>query len=571
MRNKAVVIFIAAIFLLLVAGLLNLQLIQGRRFRELSNKNCIRLLTQAGARGRILDRRGQVIIGNRLSYDVLVLPQDEEQIEASFKKLSSVLNTSYDKLKDDFKKGYQSSSMPVNVARNIDAKKAIILEELKLDFPAIVIQPHPARDYPYNRLACHVIGYLNEIDHWRLSKLDDYGYKTKDIVGFGGIEEKYDYYLRQEEGALSVEVDHRGSFIRMLGFKPSKNGKDVQLTLDLKIQKIVEDNLADRTGSIIIMDPATGEIMAMASSPGFSPAAFVKKSGSYISRLFNSPYAPTLNRAISGVYPAGSVFKMVVASAALETGKINPDTTFVCNGSTRVGRQEFSCWNKHGPQNLLLALEHSCNVFFYKTGLLAGAQNLHDYALKLGLSRPTNIDLPYESSGFVPSPLWKRISRFKNWFDGDTANFSIGQGDLLVTPIQITRMAAVFANRGMLVRPYLVKAVDNHDISRYQRKITRAGLKKSTIDSINQGLRKAVSGTSGTGNILASLPVEVAGKTGTVQVPHGSPHAWFVGFFPYKNPKFVICVFLEHGSSGQVSCRLAKQIIEMMVKEDLIR
>jgi penicillin-binding protein 2 len=570
MRNKIISLFMIFIFFFLVLGLVNLQVIHGRKFKELSNKNCIRLLTQVGARGRILDRQGRVIIGNRLSYDVLILPQDEKQIEAALDKLSSILPVSYDNLKEAFKKGYLSSSIPVTVAKSIDAKKAIILEELKLNFPAIVIQPHPIRDYPYNRLACHVIGYLNEIDHWRLTKLGDYGYKTKDIVGFGGIEEKYDYYLRQEEGALSVEVDHRGSFIRVLGFKPPKNGKDVQLTLDLKIQKIVEDNLGDRKGSIIIMEPYTGEIIAMASSPGFSPAAFIKKSGAYITGLFSDPQAPILNRAISGVYPAGSVFKVVVASAALETGKINLDTTFLCTGSTYVGRQEFSCWDKHGLQNLLMALTHSCNVFFYKTGLLVGAQNLHDYALKFGLSRPTFIDLPYESSGFVPSPLWKRISRFKSWFGGDTANFAIGQGDLLVTPIQITRMMAVFANKGMLVNPYLVRAVDNQDISAYQRKFTKAPLKKSTINYVNQGLRSVVGESSGTGNILAKLPVEVAGKTGTVQVPQGQPHAWFAGFLPYKNPKFVICVFLEHGGSGQASCRLARQIIEMMNQEGLI-
>jgi len=570
MRNKIISFFIIFIFLFLVLGLVNLQIIQGRQFKDLSNKNSIRLLTQEGARGRILDRYGHVIIGNRLSYDVLILPQEEKQIDAALSKLSLILSVSYNELKDTFKKGYIAPSIPVNVAKNIDAKKAIVLEELKSDLPVLVIQPHPVRDYPYARLACHTIGYLNEIDRWRLTKLADYGYKTKDIVGFGGIEEKYDYYLRQEEGALSMEVDHRGSFIRVLGFKPPRNGKDVQLTLDLKIQKIAEDNLGDRKGSIIIMEPYSGEILALVSSPGFSPPAFIKKSGAYIANLFNNSEAPLLNRAISGVYPAGSVFKVVVASAALETGKINLDTTFLCTGSAYVGRQEFSCWDKHGLQSLLPALAHSCNVFFYKTGLLVGAQNLHDYALKFGLSRTTLIDLPYESSGFVPSPLWKRLSRFKGWFDGDTVNFSIGQGELLVTPIQITRMMAVFANQGLLVTPYLAKAVDNQDISVYQKKFNKVPLKKSTIDSVNQGLRRVISESKGTANILSSLAVEVAGKTGTVQVPRGQPHAWFVGFFPFKKPRFVICVFLEHGGSGQASCRIARQIIEMMSEEGLI-
>jgi penicillin-binding protein 2 len=276
MRNKIVAIFLTFIFCFLVFGLVNLQVIHGRQFKNLSNKNCIRLLTQVGGRGRILDRQGRVIVGNRLAYDVLVLPQDEDQLETALNKLSLVLSVDYGSLKEAFKKEYISPSIPVTVFRNIGLKKALILEETKVDFPSIVIQPHPVRDYPYNRLACHLIGYLGEIDHWRLTKLGDYGYKTKDIVGFGGIEEKYDYYLRQEDGVLSVEVDHRGNFMRVLGFKPAHNGKDVELTLDLKMQQIVEDILGDRKGSVIIMDPYTGAILAMASAPGFSPPALSK-------------------------------------------------------------------------------------------------------------------------------------------------------------------------------------------------------------------------------------------------------------------------------------------------------
>ncbi|MGE5197817.1 MAG: penicillin-binding transpeptidase domain-containing protein, partial [Deltaproteobacteria bacterium] len=481
-----------------------------------------------------------------------------------------LLDTSAQKLKEAFDNGYIASTIPVAVAKNIDMKKAIALEELKLDFPSIVIQPHPLRDYPFGKLACHVTGYLNEIDHWRLTRLSDYGYKTKDIVGFGGIEEKYDYYLREEDGALSVEVDHQGRFMRVVGFKPPRNGKDIQLTLDLRLQKIVEDKLADKPGSVILMNPDNGEVLAMASSPDFYPSAFIKKSGDYISRLVTDQEAPLVNRAISGVYPAGSIFKPITATAALESGKIDLSTVFTCTGGIFIGEQEFSCWSRHGEQNLFSAMAHSCNTFFYRTGLLAGAQRMHDYAVRLGLARITAVDLPYESAGFVPSPLWKRIHRFKGWFSGDTANLSIGQGDLLVTPIQMTRMAAVFANKGMLVTPYLVKAVGGRDICSNQRKISRIALKENTIAYIREGMRMAVSDPTGTASVLSGLATPVAGKTGTVQVPHGQPHAWFVGFFPYKNPRFVICVFLEHGGSGEASCILARQIIEMMTQEGLI-
>jgi penicillin-binding protein 2 len=296
----------------------------------------------------------------------------------------------------------------------------------------------------------------------------------------------------------------------------------------------------------------------------------VKKSGSSIDSLFNHPDSALLNRAIAGVYPPGSVFKLVVAAAALETNKINLGTTFFCPGSTNIGKRQFNCWDTHREQDLIGAITRSCDVFFYRTGLLLGPQVIHDYAIKFGFHKPTSVDLPYEAIGFVPDPLWKRLYRFQNWFDGDTANFAIGQGDLLVTPLQILRMMAVFANRGFLVNPYIVKAIDGRDISLYQKRISRLNLKEKTLDYIRQGLRRVVSEPDGTANVLSSLEVPVAGKTGTSQVSYGQPHGWFVGFFPFKNPKFVLCVFLEHGGSGYNACVLTKQIIEMMVTEGLI-
>jgi len=570
MRIKVLQFLLAIGFLFLALGLLNVQLIQGNKFKDLSNKNCIRLIPQMGTRGRILDCQGSIIVGNYLSYDVMILPQEVDHLDKVLISVSGILGVSPKDLKDSYKSGFIAPFAPVTIAQNIDMHKAIALEELKLDLPGLIIQPCPQRSYPYGRLACHILGYLNEIDRWRLTKLADYGYKIKDIVGFGGIEEKYDYFLHQKEGGLSVEVDHTGRLVRVLGFKPPQNGKDIQLTLDLKIQKIIEDHLIDRKGSIIVMHPYTGEIIAMASQPNFNPALFIKKSGPSISSLFNNPEAPLINRSISGLYPAGSVFKLVVATGALETGKINSAKTFFCPGSIHIGNQEFSCWGTHNQQNLREAITHSCNIFFYRTGLLLGAQLIHDYALKLGFSKATSVDLPYEAGGFVPYPLWKKIYRFKNWFDGDTANLAIGQGDLLVTPLQITRMMAVFANKGILVAPYIVKAIDGRDISHDQKKNMRLSIKEDTIDYIRQALRNVVADSGGTAGVLSSLSIPIAGKTGTAQVSRGQSHAWFAGFFPFSNPRFVICVFLEHGGPGQASCVLTKQIIETMIQEGLI-
>ncbi|MDI6605739.1 MAG: penicillin-binding protein 2 [Candidatus Omnitrophota bacterium] len=570
-RIKSVAISLILLLIILILVLFNLQVIKGRKFKELSDKNCIRLLPQSGARGKILDRNGRPIASNKLSYDLMLLPQEPVLLDETIKAIARILGNDPQALKKAFRNNYIAGSVPVLIAKNIDIKKAIVLEELKFDIPGVIIQLKPARYYPYGSLACHALGYLNEIDRWRLTKLADYGYKTKDIVGFGGIEELYDFYLRQEEGGISFEVDHRGRFVRLLGFKPPRNGKDIRLTLEINLEKIAEDKLGGRKGSVIIMDPYSGEVIAMASSPGFDPAFFVDKTeGPEVSNLLNNPDAPFINRAISGLYPAGSVFKVVVACAGMETGKITAATDYFCEGSLLIGGKEFACWTKHGLQDLKAAIAHSCNVFFYKTGLLCGSQTIHTYALKFGMGRPTSIELPYEAGGFVPSPLWRRINKFRSWYGGDTANLSIGQGDLLVTPLQIARMMAIFANKGSLVWPCLVKEVDGRDISLYRRKTRKLNISESTIDYIREGLRNAVSDEGGTAHILAGLSVSVAGKTGTAQVSGSRSHAWFVGFFPYEKPKFVICVFLEHGGSGSASCVLTKRIIEAMAEQGLI-
>lgn len=569
-RLRIINFLVIFIFLFLFFGLFHLEIIKGEKFRELSSSNSVRLLPQEGSRGRILDAQGRLIVDNELCYDLLLMSQNAKQVDSVLKEASVVLGRNFQELKDAFKNNFISSSAVITVARDIGVKKAMALEELKSELDGIVILPRPQRKYPYGKLASHVIGYINEIDRWRLTKLEDYGYKTKDMVGFGGIEEKYDYYLRQDEGGLSIEVDSRVNFVRALGFKSPKNGKDLQLTLDLKIQQIVEDALADAVGAVVLMEPYSGQIIAMVSAPNFSPSAFLKRQNPYLRNLFSDTHAPLVNRAISSAYPVGSIFKLVVATAALETGKINLSTVFSCPGSMYIGKQKFSCWDTHHEEDLISAIAHSCNVFFYRTGLLLGPQTIHDWAVKFGFSRLSSVNLPYEIEGVVPNPLWRKIYRLKNWFDGDTLNFTIGQGELLVTPLQVARMMAVFANGGGLVSPYIVKAIYGRDISSYHKKITPLHIKTNTIDSIRKGLRGAVLDASGTANVLSTLSVSIAGKTGTAQAPPGQPHGWFAGYFPYKNPKFVICVFLERGGAGYYATLVAKQIIERMIREGLI-
>jgi len=567
MRIKILSAVIIFIFGVLAVLLFNMQVIQGANFKSLSDKNCMRLISQPGSRGRILDKHGNVIVGNSISYDLQILPQEKLELNKTLSAAAVVLNIGFEELISRYKKNYLAPFIPVTVAKNINTKKAIALGELKSDYNSIIIQPCSIRYYPNDGLASHVIGYLSQIDPWRLDKLDDYGYKVKDMVGFGGIEEKYDYYLRQIEGALSVEVDHRGKFIRVLGFRPAQDGKDIQLTLDINLQKIVEGALQDKNGAVIIMDPNTGEVLAMASTPGFSPAEFLADSNSSMKNISGSAL---MNKAISSVYASGSVFKLVSACAGLEKGKIDANTTYVCTKTMKVGNRDFACWARHEEENLALAIAHSCDIFFYKVGLLLGAQAIHDYALKFGFAKATGIDLPYESSGVIPDPLWKKMNKRQDWYDGDTANFVIGQGFTLVSAIQTVRFIAVFANKGTLVTPFLVKAIGGKDIRKSQIMLTSVAVKKNVLNQVRQDLKGVVNNPQGTANILEGLPVSVAGKTGTAQFGNNQTHGWFAGFFPFDNPSFAICALIEKNGTGAAASGLVKQIIEGMILEKLI-
>ncbi|MCM8780026.1 MAG: penicillin-binding protein 2, partial [Candidatus Omnitrophica bacterium] len=538
-------------------------------FYYLSKNNSIRIIPQEGARGRILDRNSNVLVDNYLSFDILALAGDMQDKDKTFKRLSEILEVPEETLRRRFSLRYFAAFSPVKIAENIERSRAIKIEMFNQELSGITLQAAPKRHYPYGKLASQVIGYLGEIDYWRLEKLKDYGYQAGDIVGYGGVEERYDYYLRSVKGGLQVEVDHRGRFKRTLGYRYPANGKDVQLTLDINLQKIAEDCLSDNKGAVVIMEPSSGEILAMVSFPGFNPDVFLQGSPAQVQKIFGDPDAPLLNRSIGSVFQPGSVFKAVTAVAGLSTGKIEPATTYFCPGSMRVGKRIFSCWNTHGVQNLYQAIAHSCDVYFYHVGLAVGPQAMSEFAAKLGLGKPTGIDLPQEASGNIPSPLARKSQR-RGWYEGDTANFAIGQGEVQVTPLQLARMMAVFANGGFLVTPYIIKSIDGKDASRIRRRIEPVGVNKNFIDIVRKGLRQVVEDEHGTADILNLAKVPIAGKTGTAEAPPKQPHSWFVGFFPYDSPKFTLCVFLEHGGSSHYAVAIARKIIERMLEENLL-
>ena len=564
--------FIIVGFLFLCLALFYYQIIKFSKYRQLSQANRIRILPQSASRGCILDRNGNLLAGNTLSHDLLIMPQEGGWPEGQISKLSQILSVSETELKSKYKKGYTTSFIPVLLYRDISLPSAIAVGQQKYDLPEVIIQARPKRTYPSGRIASHILGYLSYIDAWRLERLKEYGYKIQDLVGCSGIEQVYDYILHAGDGGKQVEVDSKGRLSRVLGYKAPQKGGDIELTIDLRLQKIIHKNLKGHSGCVVVLDPVNGDILALVSYPDFDPQVFQEGSPSLLKPLLNDLDAPLFNRATNGLYPPGSVFKIVVAAAGLEKKKINPNTKFFCSGNTQIGNRLFSCWGWHGEQDLVDALAHSCNNFFYNSGLQLGPQLINEYALKFGLSQLTGIDLTSESAGSLPYSLWQRIKKSHRWYDGDTANISIGQGGIIVTPLQIARMFAVLANDGKLIKPRLLKSVKqgNRIINLSFKPASNIPISKGTLRIIREGLFNAVEDPEGTAKILADLKISVAGKTGTAQVQEGRAHGWFAGYFPTDKPKFVICVFLEHVGTGYYCCQLTKRIIQQMLDEGLL-
>jgi len=567
MRIGNVRILAGILFIILIGRLFYFQIIQGNFYYYVSNKNCIRLLPHEGVRGKILDRHNELIVDNRISYAISVLPQEFRQNAGTLSKLAVLLSTPTSKITKAIKKDFISSFVPIVVAKDVDKKTAFLIEENKFELPGVIVQIIPKRYYPYHDAASHLLGYVAKIDTWRITKLKDYGYKMRDIVGFGGLEEYLEHDLRAIGGGTQIQVDHRGRVQKVLGFREPLEGRDVSVTLDIKIQRIIEDAFAGRKGAAVIMEVDTGKIIALVSSPGFYPGAFTDSDqAEYVSGILRSPDSPLMNRALSGLYPVGSVFKAIVAIAALEKRKITPDKRYFCPGKLLVGAKEFKCWSTHGSQNLVEALTHSCNVYFYHLALLLGPDSLTEYALKFGLSKPTGIDLLHEVSGYIPSVVSRRM-KLRKWYDGDTANFGIGQGDVLVTPLQAARLMGIIASGGKYIKPFVVRKIADQEI--IPPEAAMLTLDPATLKTVIEGLKNVVNAETGTANIGWG-DLRVAGKTGTAQVHTKLSHGWFAGFLPYDKPRFAFCFFLENTGPSINCVILAHQVFNKMKEENLL-
>lgn len=552
MKEKMISGMVAVLFVLLAAGLFYTQVVKFNYYNRLSRNNSIRLIPIDGPRGIIFDRNGKVLTSNRLSFDIAIIYNELRDRGKLAGLLVDVLKFSRQDVINALKKSGEKPYVPVTIAQDIGIPRALVLEEATIDTPGLVVQTKSKRSYRYDYAGAHVLGYLGEITEGELEDLKDYGYRSGDLLGRDGLEKYYEVYLRGVDGGTQIEVDSHGRQTRVLGVKEPSGGQDIYLTIDIELQKACDRLLGERSGAIVVMDPRNGEILALASHPSYDPNIFINKEDSYErSVLMNDERGrPMSDRALSGQYQPGSVFKIVTSSAALETRAIDLNTKFTCGGSYSTGHAYFNCWKErgHGPQNITDGIMNSCNVFFYNAAHRTGVDAIEAYARQFGFGRPTGIDLPDEAKGIVPGKAWKRAFAKDKWYEGDTLNYAIGEGYLLVTPIQVVNMTAVIANGGYLEHPFVVKKIGSMDIFPGGRK--SLSIKKDTIQTIREGMFRAVNSEGGTGRRARVEGLAVAGKTGTAETGLGRTHAWFTGFAPYGDPKICIVVFLEHGGKG---------------------
>lgn len=563
--------FVFFAFSVLYLRLFQLQVISARRFKKISKENCIQVLFQQAPRGTILDRKGKVLVNNRSAFSLLFssLNLSETSIKKSIDKISNILEVDKEYLAKQVEAQKWHPFSFACLIKDIKREKMFQLAEEKPNIPGINIQTETVRYYTNGDFASHILGYIGEVDSSELRKSGN-EYKIGNVVGKNGIEKVYDSELRGTEGGKQIEVNVVGRQLRVLREIEPIKGNTLVLTIDYRLQKVAEESLGDLSGAVVILDPQSGEILSLVSKPSFNPNIFtIPLTEQEWNYFFTTSSYPLVNRAIQAQYAPGSTFKIVVAIAALEEEKITPFDTFFCRGSFKSGREQriFGCWRKegHGREDIVGGLADSCDVYFYNVGLKTGVWNITKFAKKFGLGRKTGINLPSEKGGILPNPDWKRKKVGEPWFEGDTLNLSIGQGYLLVTPLQMANLMSCIVNGGKLYRPYIVKRIlDNKNrlIKEMKpHKIRDVKISDETLSIIKKSLKVAVEKGTGRATYLKNL--SVGGKTGTAENPHGENHAWFLSFAPVEFPQIVICVLVEHGGSGgAIAAPITRKILK---------
>ena len=542
--------------------LVYLQLIEGQRNRQLAENNRIRLIPKPPVRGNIFDRKGRVLASSRLSRSVYVWPLARKQAQwpATLKRLSKILNMPESEIKKRLERAGYNSPELLRITRDITPAQITALAEYSNELEGVEVDIEAVRNYPNGELAAHILGYTGELSDEELKKRKAEGYRMGDIVGQMGVEAAFEQQLRGEWGGQQVEVDGAGQIVKVLGQKQAKSGKDVYLTIDLEVQKAAEAALGDRKGAIVALNPNNGAVLAMVSRPTFDPNIFSSRISPAIWKQLQGKDHPFVNRALRG-FPPASTFKIVTATAGMESGKFSPDTVLQTYGALTFGGTTFGEWNHagFGALGFVGALAMSSDTFFYQIGSGTGGPKLIEWTRKYGFGQKTGIELESEEAkGLVADDAWKQKNLKLPWTVGDTVNMSIGQGFLQVTPLQLAVMFAVPANSGYRIKPHLLK--DDEDSKQWRQSLH---IKPETIKVLREGLRQVVAGGTGKALNVPHLP-PASGKSGTAEAPPGPVHVWFGSYAPSNKPEIVVVAFGEHagGGGGAVAAPMVRQVME---------
>lgn len=587
-RFQVVVALVVAAFIILALRLWYLQLIRGEYYRTLSENNRVRVENIPPPRGTIFDRHGTVLVDIRPGFNLAIIPEDVEDMDETLAQLSQVLGYDQSILEERVEMSQSEPPFrPIILVRDMSRDQLAAAESSRFYLPGVVVQIEPRRSYEWPGFAAHILGYVGEIDERQLKDSRYVGYRQGDYLGKSGVEQQWERVLNGQRGGRQVEVDSAGRQLRVLREVAAFPGQNLVLTLDANLQRRAEVALSGKAGAIVALDPNNGDILAMASSPAFDQNRFIRGlSTKEWQSLIDDPLHPLENKAMQGTYPPGSTFKPVVITAALEEGVAEPGTAMVCQGRIPFGNRFYRCWEKrgHGRLDLYQALVRSCDVYHYQLGLKLGVDRMAEYARRLGYGSRTLIGLSNESRGLVPSSQWK-LKRFGiPWQKGEDLSISIGQGFLLVTPLQQAVAYATLANGGKVVQPRIVQRVESPEgtvLDEVPPQVTgEAQLKPTTLEFMRRALTGVVQDPGGTGKAARLPGIMVGGKTGTAQVvrmaddePHNRDinkipyqfrdHAWFVCFAPAEAPRIVVAVLVEHGGhGGSAAAPLARQVME---------
>ncbi len=584
-RRRLAVAFgvVVALFGLTFLRLWHMQVSDGEQYRSLSEHNRIRLKRVRATRGTILDRHGNVLVDNRPSFDLVLVPEDTHDVPGTIASLTRLLGPEVGDLSAIVAAARNRPPFEdVVLVRDLDWERIVKIETHQFELPGVSVQVGPRRTYPFGEMAAHLLGYVGEVNqHERETRR---GYHLGDLIGKAGAERYWEDYLRGVDGGQQVEVDSVGRKLRVLSEVDETPGNSLVLTIDRDLQATAEEAMRGKEGSVVALDPRTGEILAMVSRPAFDPNVFARgiRTAEW-KALVDDRKRPLNSKSVQGTYPPGSTYKVVMAAAALEEGVITPFTSIHCGGGLFFGNRTFRCWRTqgHGSVNVHEALVRSCDVFFYQVGQRLGVDTIAEYSHRFGLGAPTGITLEHESGGIIPSSEWKRQRFGEPWYPGETLSISIGQGYVTTTPLQMASVMATIANGGVVYRPNFVKRVEGTDgasmLEEQPEVVRNVGFKKSTLLQIREALSDVVNSKRGTGGSARLHDVEVGGKTGTAQASRAGgdkssqrgwarekrDHAWFIAFAPVDNPEIAIAVLAEHAGEhgGTAAAPIARKVL----------